>query len=298
MRGREATPETFDAMAERAEAIGLDALWASDHLVIPPRRVSRYPGTPDGEFPATWLERYWDPITVLSYLAGRTSRITLGTSVCILPMRNPIEVAAEVAHLDQLAKGRFVFGVGVGWFQEEFEVLKWPFRERGARTTEGLEICKALWTQERPSFRGRFYQFDQVHFGPKPASRPHPPVWIGGNSPSALRRVAKVGNGWHPFRPSPDQLRKGLEELRRYMDEAGRSMREITVGVKMLLAFQESRAGAERPPMQGRAADIAADIKRYQDLGVEHLIFDFTTETRAQALETMERFAQEVRGRV
>lgn len=298
MRGQEATRETFDAMAQKAEALRFDSLWASDHLVIPPRRVSSYPGTADGEFPPAWLERYWEQFTVLSYLAGRTSAITLGTSVCILPMHHPIEIAAKVAHLDQLTNGRFVFGVGVGWFQEEFEVLGWPFYERGARATEGLLICKALWTQEQASFHGRFYRFERVHFGPKPASRPHTPIWVGGHSRAALLRVARLGNGWHPFRLSPAEIRKGLGELRRHLEEAGRSMSEITVAVKVFLAFQESVAGADRPPMQGRVVEIVDDIRRYQDLGVEHLVIDFAPETRAHALETMERFVQEVRGRV
>jgi probable F420-dependent oxidoreductase len=298
VRGREATPETFDAIARKAEALRLDSLWASDHLVIPPRRVTQYPGTSDGELPPSWLERYWDQLTVLTYLAARTSSLTLGTSVCILPMHHPIEVAAKVAHLDQLLNGRLVFGVGVGWFQEEFEVLNWPFHERGARTTEGLRIMKALWTQEQPSFRGRFYQFDRVRFGPKPASRPHTPIWVGGHTPGALRRVATVGDGWHPFRLSPAEVGKGLEELRRHMDAAGRAMSEITVSVKPLLAFREGSAGADRPPCQGSVGQIADDLKRYRDLGVEHLVFDYAPETRAQALETMERFCQEIRGQV
>jgi len=298
MRGTEATRETFEAIAQKAAALGLDSLWASDHLVIPPRRVSRYPGTPDGEFPRTWLERYWDQFTVLAYLAGKTTSVTLGTSVCILPMHHPIEVAAKVADLDRLLDGRFVFGVGVGWFQEEFEVLNWPFHERGARATEGLRICKALWTQERPSYGGRFYRFDRVHFGLKPVSRPHPPIWVGGESRAALKRAAELGDGWHPFRLSPAELRKGLEALRGYMAEAGRSMSEITLSVKPLLAFRESEAGAGRSPCQGSAGQIVDDIKRYRDLGVEHLVFDFAPENRAHALETMERFCQEVRGRV
>jgi len=298
VRGPDATRETFDAMVQKAEQLQLDSLWASDHMVIPSRRVSRYPARPDGEFPPGWLERYWNQFTVLSYLAGQTSSITLGTSVCILPMHHPIEVAAKVAQLDQLLNGRFVFGAGVGWFREEFEVLNCPFQERGARTTEGLQIMKALWTQELASFRGRFYQFDQVHFGPKPASRPHTPIWVGGHTQGAFRRVAMVGDGWHPFRLSPAEVQKGLGELRKHMKEAGRSMDQITVSVKLHMAFQERPAGAERVPAQGSPAEIADDIKRYQDLGVAHLVFDFAPETRDQALHTMERFAQDVRGRV
>lgn len=295
MRGRDATREAFEIVAEKAEAAGLDSLWCSDHLIVPELTVSRYPGRPDGTFPDSWLERYWEPFTVLSYLAAKTSKILLGTSVCILPMRNPLEVAAEVADLDQLSRGRFIFGVGVGWFQEEFDVLRWPFHERGKRTDEGLAVCKALWTQERPSFSGPNYSFDKVYFGPKPAQKPHPPIWIAGHSSAALRRVARHGNGWHPFKPTYEVIEKGKAELSRYLEAEGRSLSEIEISVKAHLVFQDEAPAPGRHPLEGRPADIVEGIKRFEELGVEHFTFDLRPETVEMALDTIERFVQDVR---
>ena len=295
MRGNAATPEAFDTLAEKAEAAGLDALWCSDHLIVPPRTVSSYPGRPDGTFPESWLERYWEPFTVLSYLAARTSRISLGTSVCILPMRNPVEVAKMVADLDQLCGGRFIFGVGVGWFQEEFDLLGWPFRERGARTDEGLAICKALWSEDHPSHQGKFYRFDNVSFGPRPAQKPHPPIWIAGHSPRALRRVARYGDGWHPFKPGFAIIEPGKAALAPLLAAEGRSLEQITLSAKGLISFQDGAPAEGQWPLEGRPEDMVAGIKRFEELGVEHITLDIHPETMPVALDTIERFVQEVR---
>ncbi|MBI3992383.1 MAG: LLM class F420-dependent oxidoreductase [Candidatus Lambdaproteobacteria bacterium] len=295
MRGHEATREAFVTMAKRAEALGFDALWCSDHLIVPPRRTSRYPGSADGTFPPAWHERYWEPITVLSHLAACTRRIALGTSVLILAMRHPIEVAAEVADLDQLAQGRFIFGVGLGWFQEEFDVLGWPFRERGARTDEGLAICKALWTQDAPRFAGPNYRFDEVSFGPKPARQPHPPIWIAGNSEAALRRTVRFGDVWHPVLLSHDDLAARAGRLRALVAEAGRDPASVGIGLKTPLVFQDAPAASPTTPCMGRSQDVLAALSRYGELGVEHFTFDLKPETLANALATMERFAQDVR---
>ena len=294
-RGAAATREAFEQMAVKAEEWGLDSLWASDHIVIPERTISKYPGRASGEFPPNWLEAYWEPFTALSYVAALTKKITLGTSVLILPMRNPIEIARMVADVDQLASGRFVFGVGVGWFQEEFDVLDWPFRQRGARTNEGLAICKALWTQERPSFAGKFYNFDKVYFGPKPAAKPHPPIWIGGRSPAAFKRVAKFADAWHPNRPTFESLEQDLGELSGHLEAAGRKLSDIGIGVKTMLTFQDGPPGEGQMPTEGRPEDIVAAIKRYEELGATHFTFDYNPETLDNGLYTMERFVNEVR---
>jgi probable F420-dependent oxidoreductase len=298
MRGSAATPEAFARVAERAEALGLDSLWCSDHIVIPHRTGQAYLGRADGKLPDHWKEGYWDPFTVLGYLSALTKRITLGTSVCILPMRNPIEVAGLIAHLDRLSGGRIVFGVGVGWFKEEFEVLRWPFHERGARCNEGLAICRALWTEERAAFRGRFYEFADVHFNPKPVQRPHPPIWVAGASAGALRRAARHGAGWHPFKPSFAALEAGRAELARCLEQEGRSLEEITICPKGHLTFQEGPPREGQWPLEGRPADIAEGIRRFGELGVGHFVLDYTPETLQHVLDTMERFVQEVRPKV
>ena len=295
MRGNVATPEAFSAIAERAEALGIDALWCSDHIIIPPQTVSRYPGSPDGEMPTSWKERYWEPFTVMAYLAARTSKIRLGISVLNLPRRNPIEVAKTIADLDQLSDGRITLGVGVGWFREEFDVLNRPFNKRGAHADEGLALCKKLWTEETPSHDGQFYKFNDVHFGPKPVQKPHPPIWVGGGSTAALKRAAKYGDGWHPLKPSFEALESGMAELKGYLEAEGRKLEGFDIAIKFHLKFQDDPPAEEQSPTEGRPEDIVAGIKRFRDAGVNHCVFDYVPETPDQAIATMERFTKEIR---
>jgi len=294
MRGREATRETVHALAEQAEAIGLDALFCTDHLVSPPIKTSRALHAASGDIPPAWKERYLEPFAVLGYLAGVTRRITLGTSVCILPMRNPIEVAKQVTVLDELSAGRMVFGVGVGWYREEIEALGHAFTDRGARTDEGLEIIKALWTQERPSFAGQRFNFEQVYFGPKPRQQPHPPIWVGGASAGALRRMARFGDVWHPFVPTWETLERGRETLARLFAEQGRKD-ALRIAPKLPLVFQDEATRPGQYPTEGRPEDILAALRRFRDLGAEFFLFDFKPETLDNALRTLDRFAAEIR---
>jgi probable F420-dependent oxidoreductase len=293
VRGKHATRENLRTMAKQAEAWEFDSLWASDHLILPPLETSRYPGAATGQFPDIWLQRYFEPLAILNYLAGCTSRILLGTSVLILPMRNPIEVAKEVAGADVLSQGRILFGVGVGWFKEEFTVLGVPFHERGRRTDEYLHICKTLWTQEPATYTGHYYQFREAHFGPKPVQTPHPPILIAGHSPAALRRAARFGNGWHPFALTPDVLAQVMPQFHAAVREAGRRVEDLEISLKVRLRFG---TGPEpQPPLHGSPEQVIATIKQYRDLGVQHLVLDFAPETIGNALATLERFVREVR---
>jgi len=298
VRGDAAGRDTIDQMADKAEASGLDTLWASDHLIMPALRVSRYPGRADGQLPDGWKRRYYHPFSVLTYLAARTRRVRLGTSVLILPMRNPMEVAAQVAELDQLSNGRVDFGVGVGWFREEFEALGYSFEHRGARADEGLAIVKALWTQHRTSVDGPTYRFKEAEQGPKPVQRPHPPIYIGGNTEAAIRRAARYGDAWHPFKVTPEGLAALQPTLRTALEAEGRSLREFLVAPKVVLAFQDSPAGAGQAPTEGRPPDIIDALRRFRDAGATELCFDILPETLAVALDTMDRFANEVRPKV
>lgn len=295
VRGNDATPEAFLAMAQRAEALELDALWCSAHIIIPPQVKSDYVMVPGRKHGEHWKERYWEPFTLLSYLAGLTRRITLGTSIIVLPMHNPYEVAKQVAEVDQLSGGRFILGVGVGWFEEEFEVLGQDFHTRGARTDDALALMKALWTTEPVTHKGRFYSVQDAHFAPKPVQRPHPPIWVAGSSKAALRRAARYGDAWHPVRPSYAELRQARQELAGYLEAEGRSPDSLGLAVKLPLVFQDGPPAEGQFPTEGRPADMVAAIKRFQELGAEHLVFDCVPEKLSVALDTMERFAQEVR---
>jgi probable F420-dependent oxidoreductase len=293
VRGRHATQGNLRTMAKQAEAWGFHSLWVSDHIIIPPLATSRYPGSATGQFPDFWLERYFEPLAILNYVAGCTERILLGTSVLILPMRNPIEVAKAVAGADVLSGGRLLFGVGVGWFQEEFEALRQPFHERGRRMDEYIHICKALWTTEPASFTGQYYQFHQAHFGPKPAQKPHPPILIAGHSPAALRRAARLGNGWHPFALPADAFRQVVPQFHTAVREAGREIEEFEISIKLRLRF--GNGPEPQPPLHGSPTEVIATIQAYQALGVQHIVLDFAPETIGNALATLERFVRDVR---
>jgi probable F420-dependent oxidoreductase len=295
VRGNEATPDTFARIAERAEALEIDSLWCSAHVIVPPQVKSGYILIPGRKHPEHWKECYWEPFTVLSYLSGLTSKITLGTSVVIVPMHNPIELAKQVAEVDQLSGGRFVFGVGVGWFEEEFEVLGQDFHNRGARTDEALDLMKALWSDDPVSFDGRYHQVAEAFFSPKPRQRPSPPIWVAGGSKAALRRAARCADAWHPVRPTFEYLRQARADLNGYLAEAGRKPESLEIAVKLPLIFQNEPPQPEQPLTQGRPADIIGAIESYSEAGASHLVFDFVPESLATALDTMERFAQEVR---
>ncbi len=295
VRGNEATPDTFARIAERAEALEIDSLWCSAHVIVPPQVKSGYILIPGRKHPEHWKECYWEPFTVLSYLAALTSKITLGTSVVIVPMHNPIELAKQVAEVDQLSGGRFVFGVGVGWFEEEFEVLGQDFHNRGARTDEALDLMKALWGDDPVSFRGRYHQVEEAFFSPKPRQRPSPPIWVAGGSKAALKRAARCADAWHPVRPTFETLRHARADLNGYLAEAGRKPESLEIAVKLPLIFQDGPPQSDQPLTQGRPADIIGAIEGYSEAGASHLVFDFVPESLATALDTMERFAQEVR---
>ncbi len=295
VRGDAAGPETFDRMAERAEMHQWDCLWVSDHLIMPPLRVSRYPGRADGQLPAAWKRTYYQPFSVLNYLAARTHTVRLGLSVLILPMRNPIEVAAQIAEMDQLSGGRINFGVGVGWCREEFDALGYEFGNRGVRTDDGLAIIKSLWSQDKTTVDGPYYHFADAEMGPKPLQQPHPPIYIGGNMPAALRRVARFGDAWHPFKLTPQALAEARPALEAALQREGRPIAGFPIALKIPLTFHDGPAMEEQAPTEGRAQDIIDSLNRYRDAGATEFCFDIMTETLAVALDTMARFVEDVR---
>ena len=293
VRGADATPENFIRIAESAESLGFDSLWLSAHIVLPPQVRSGYGLNAGVPHPPHWKECYWEPFTVMSYLAGHTRRITLGTSVLVLPMHNPFEVAKMSAEVDALSGGRFILGIGVGWFEEEFEVLGQNYRNRGKRTDDALRLMRALWSADPVSYEGEFYNVKDACFGPKPVQSPHPPIWVAGGGEIALRRTAEFGAAFHPVRPSMDFMRWAMKGLEEQMSQRGRSMDELEIAVKLPLVFEETAA----PDFvtKGSPASIADGIKSYRDTGANHFVFDFVPETCDVALDTMKRFADEVR---
>lgn len=299
-RGPLASPQTLRSLAQRAEELGFDSAWVSDHIILPRQVASFYPYSPDGTPAFSPDQPYYDPLSTLNFLAGCTHRLRLGTHVLIIPYRNPVLAAKMIATLDTLSEGRITLGVGVGWMEEEFQALGLDtFAERGAVTNEYLRLFKELWTAENPEFNGRYAQTAGAGFLPKPVQKPHPPLWIGGHTGPALRRAAALGDGWMPIglRPpavlEPEELAGKIAQLRRLTVQAGRPGDAVTPCFSTDVEFDRT-AGPGRRLMQGIPEQIAADLRQYQDIGVQNFILGFRVNSAAALQEAMEQFSREV----
>ena len=304
-RGQLSTPERLGIIARKGEVFGFDTLLTGDHILVPKNISSVYPYTEGGEFPGSGSGESMEQITLLSYIAGQTSKIRLVTSVLIVPHRNPLIAAKSLATLDVLSGGRLVVGVGVGWMREEFEALGLPpFEERGAVTDEYIRAFKVLWTEDDPHFEGKYISFDDISFLPKPVQKPHPPIWVGGESRPALRRTAELADGWYPLGSNPtfpmgtpEQLKAGLERLAGYARRFGRDPSTIeTIYRTHQFELLKQAAGPDRLPFVGDADQIAGDIRQYQDMGVTSMIWDFLRQTDDldSMLGLMEDFSTQV----
>ena len=298
-RGGCATPEAIEVILERGEALGFHSVMIADHVVFPTAIDSKYPYTVSGVFPGGGdaLEQ----LALMAFVAGRTRTLRLVTSVMILPYRNPVLTAKMLATIDVLSRGRVTVGVGVGWLREEFEALDAPdFERRGRASDEYIRIFKTLWTQDPASFDGEFYRFEALRCLPQPVQKPHPPIWIGGHSAPALRRVARYGDGWHPVGANPavplrpSELRASLDQLARLTEAERRDPSRLTISFKAPVYDPSvtTLTASERRPFSGTAQQIADDIGAYEKAGVSELVFDFRSERLDDALERMERFAQ------
>lgn len=280
--GPMANREGLIGYAQAAEEYGFDSLWVSDHVIVPRNLTSRYPYRADGEFPVGPDVPMLDPIAALLFAAGVTQRAMLGTTVLVLPMRNPIITAKMLASLDVLSGGRLILGVGAGWMREEFDLLGMPFERRGARTDDYIQLFKALWTEENPSFHGKLIEIEDVGFAPKPIQRPHPPIWVGGHSKPALRRAGRLGDAWHAAFVGPDQLREEYQEVRRYAEEAGRDPDSVALTLRTRLPLKDVAKAVEH-------------IERCREVGVSHIVVEIFTVELGRARELMDVLAKEVR---
>ena len=290
--GFEATPAGTIETACKAEELGFDAVLLNDHIIVDgsPRALPSWGNT-------------YDPLIVLSYIAARTSRIRLGTSVLIMPYRNPVATAKMMATLDQMSGGRLIAGVGAGWCEAEFAALGVPFRERGARTTEYLRIWQACWAPDPVTFHGQFFAFDAMYTKPKPLQQPYPPIWIGGASHAALRRAAEFAQVWQPTPMALADLRTCQAYLRAACAKRGRQDGPAT-RMSFRVNFSDitgsaggATAGAERPIGQGTPAQVAEDMRRFRhEAGLEAFQINFNgCHNLQQLLDSMVLFMQEVK---
>jgi len=243
------TGDDYIRVAQHAETLGYHSIWLGDHIVIPEQIVAPYPYTKDGSVGFARNCPWPDPFVLLAAIGVATKTILLGTSVVIVPYRNPLHVAKAVATVDLVSRGRYQFGVGIGWLKEEFDALGEPFRERAARTREYLQVMKALWSGETATFQGKYFSFPTLHSNPLPVQKPHPPIIFGGESTPALKRIADLGDGWQPGPIPVEVFRERLNKLRTLMSERGRNMAELSISmigsVRNLQQDQEKIAALE-----------------------------------------------------
>ncbi len=299
-RGPMSSPQSLRSLAQRAEDLGYDSIWVSDHIILPHDVKSFYPYAEDGVATFKPDQPYYEPIATLNFLAGCTQRVRLGTHVLIVPYRNPVTTAKQLSTLDVLSEGRVILGIGVGWMEEEFQALGLDtYPVRGAVTDEYLRLYKELWTKDLAEFDGEYYKLSGAGFEPKPVQKPHIPIWVGGHTGPAIRRAAQLGDGWMPIglRPpailEPEEMAAKISRLRTLTARAGRPEDAVDVTFSTNVVFEEP-AGRDRRMMSGRPEQIAADLRQYQDLGVKNFIIGFAGDEAAALQENMERFSREV----
>lgn len=268
-------------LAEQAEALGFDSVWVHDHVFNVGHVFDRIGGRP-----------YYEPLTLLSFVAARTERVRLGTSVLVLPYHNPIRLAKTAATLDVLSGGRLTLGVGVGAIEKETTAMGSPFKERGAVTDEAIAVMRTLWTEEDPRFDGTYSRFDGMTFSPRPR-QPNIPVVIGGVSRAAIRRAARLGDGWQPLGLSPEALAEGMAALREEAAACGRDASKIPVSIALGL---EAPASRRRYALGKDPGEIVRNARAYASLGVETLVISANTSDPNEARSSMEMLAREVLG--
>lgn len=298
--GKVATPESVLDLAQRAEALEFSSLWLADHVAFPTAVASRYPYSATGDFPADLADPLLEPIATLGVLAGATKRIRLGTAVLVMPYRNPVLLGRMLVTLDQFSGGRIILGAGVGWLEEEFVALGGPpFAKRGKATDEYIEIVKAICAGGTVSYEGETYRFEPLHSSPGSVQRPHPPIIVGGVTDAALRRVARLGDGWLALAANPVQLGAQIATLRRLWAEHGRAGAPTLV-CKLFLSIGTPKPSAfdARMPGTGSVAEIIDDVKTLLDLGIEIVAVRCHAATSAAQLDQITRFATDIIPRV
>ena len=276
-------PQDVFNVAVLAEEMGYDSIWVNHHVFNAGYVKERL-----GQLP------YYDALTTLTYAAALTKRVRLGTTVLVLPYLNPMVLAKTLATLDVFSGGRLIAGVGVGALRHESDSLGSDYHTRGAYANESIAIMKELWTNDEPNFEGRFFSFSDVLFSPKPLQKPHPPIWVGGTSNGALRRVARYGDGWHPNRMSPETLQTSIETLKSYLDDAGRSLDDITLSVRAELNVSTSPSSNPEEPMAGTPDQIIQSIEAFRSISVEEFVFQVSSTNIDDINRNMEAFAEKV----
>ena len=270
-----------------AEKLGFESVWVMDHLFN-----NGYIGERLDDKP------YYHPLATLSHISATTERILLGTSVLVLPYHNPVELAKYTATLDQMSEGRVVLGVGVGAMTEEFEALGIPMSQRGSLTNESINIMKELWTHSSSSYSSSRWSFSEIKFAPKPFQTPHIPLWIGGSSSGALKRVVNLGDGWHPSGVTPEEFSMGRLEIIELSKRTGRNPESLTMSARVEVEVgsgPSSARAANRARLSGdNPEEMIAGIEAYRSAGVEHIVLALNSGDVGRLKETMQQISETI----
>ncbi len=267
--------EDIGAFAKKAEDLGFQSLWMAEHPIIPVHTTSKYGGTPDGSIPPSMSDMA-DPFISLAIASATTSKIMLGTSICLIPEHNPLVQAKQIAALDFHSGGRFIFGIGTGWLREETEIMGGDFDHRWTQAREAVEAMKELWTNDEAEYHGHYYDFPKVRVFPKPAQKPHPPVFLGGAAANVFKRVVTYGDGWMPVRATPDSVRAGRAALDELADAAGRDPKSIQI----LIYGASSRD----------------EINQMEEAGADMATVRLPSTAHGEAIPGLEQLAEEMLG--
>ncbi|HLH70089.1 MAG TPA: TIGR03619 family F420-dependent LLM class oxidoreductase [Candidatus Dormibacteraeota bacterium] len=292
--GRAAGPETLREAALSAEAQGFDAVWSAERIVQPGRIDTPYPYAEGDEFIAPPDRPFLDALACLAFLAGCTSHVRLGVGVTVLPYHHPLRLARIVATLDRLSRGRFLFGVGVGWMREEFAALGVPFEERGRIGDEQIEVLRRLWGEPQAAYEGRHYRFRDVAFEPKAPLA----IWVGGEGRAARRRAGRLGDRWFPYfvRIVPEELALLHQEVRGFAVEAGRDPDAVRLAACAQVEVTDGDVPQEPDRLRGSPGQLAEAVERWRRAGVEHLALQFMAPRWPERREQIARFAEAVIG--
>ncbi len=280
--GIQATKENMLQMAQTAESEGFDSIWTFERLLWPINPQTPYPATPDGSLPQEY-QIMLDPLETLSFLAARTNKISLGTSVIDMLFHNPVILARRLASLDVFSEGRVISGFGIGWSKDEFQASNIPFNNKGKRADEYVKMLKRIWMDESVEFKGQYYNIPKSKIGPKPVQKPHIPVYLGGFSPNALRRIVENDlNGWLGIIGGIAPFGYVQSVVNNFRNEITKTNKDSTNFKIILLAYPYLKDSTfnpdnntDRPTLTGTIDEIGEDIRKIKDLNVDHIIFAY-----------------------
>ncbi len=279
--GKFAGKDQIEELSIAAEELGYDSLWVSDHVVVPKDHKG-------------FGNVFFDPVTILSYIAAKTKTIKLGTSVIVLPYRNPLVFAKEISTIDVLSEGRVVLGIGAGWLKEEFDALGINYEERGKVANESLEIIKELYSNNSPSFKGKYYKFSDIDFYPKPFNNRIPEIWVGGSSNNSLLRSVKYGNGWHGVGNTPAEIKKKVSEINDLLVLHNKDVNSFTISVRKNLQVTDKKITDKKETLRGSIEKISEGLQDYKKSGVDYIVFQILGDSFNKILKTMRDFKEQL----